>query len=179
MATAKPLTEARLRAIAKDLFDAWNAHDPEAIAEQLTDDVAWMEPILDAPIHGKEAVVAHLRDTFTAYPDLRLLEDEFMVFPDPAQEATTSVWTVTGTNTGASKETGLPATGKSVRFSGANFARMRDDKISEYVLFYDGLDLMQQVGALPRSDGVGFKALVMADLMIGRATDQAMKVIRR
>jgi steroid delta-isomerase-like uncharacterized protein len=179
MATTKPTTEARLRAIADEVFAAWNDHDPDAILDHLTEDVAWMEPVLDGPIRGKEAVAAHLRDTFTAYPDLHLLEDEFHLFPDPAQSASVSVWTVTGTNTGPSKETGLPATGKSVRFSGANFARVRDDRISEYVLFYDALDLLQQVGALPKSDGLGFKALVMADVMIGKATDQAMKVIRR
>ena len=179
MATSKPMTEARLRAIADELFEAWNDHDPDAILDHLTEDVVWMEPTLDAPIRGKEAVTAHLRDTFTAYPDLRLLEDEFHVFPDVAQSASMSTWTVTGTNTGPSKETGLPATGKSVRFSGANFARMRDDRISEYVLIYDALDLLQQVGALPKSDGLGFKALVMADVVIGKATDRAMKVIHR
>ena len=38
---------------------------------------------------------------------------------------------------------------------------------------YDGLDFMQQVGALPRAEGIGFKALVLTDILAGKAMGQA------
>jgi hypothetical protein len=34
---------------------------------------------------------------------------------------------------------------------------------------YDALDFMQQNGLLPKSDGMGFKAVVMADVLAGKA----------
>lgn len=181
-ATKTPMTAAKMRSLADELVEAWNAHDVDEILEHLTDDVIWAEPVLEEPIRGKEAVAAHLKDTFHAFPDLRVLKDGFHVFPDTDESAGMTIWTLKATNTGASKETGIPATGKQVTMSGANLFRLRGDLIKEYVLVYDSLDLLQQLGALPKSDGLGFKALVMADVLAGKAqvlAGKAVHAIRR
>jgi hypothetical protein len=34
---------------------------------------------------------------------------------------------------------------------------------------YDGLDLMQQLGVLPKTDGLGFKTVALFNLMLSRA----------
>ena len=180
MAAVKtPMTAAGFRAAADALFRAWNDHDVEAILERLTDDVAWIDPSLDEPARGKEAVAAHLKDMFSSFTDLHLLTEDFHLFPNADEAAIVSTWTLTGTMTGAFQETGIPATGKHVKISGTNINRFRDGLISEYVIVYDALDFLQQLGALPRSDALGFKALVLADVLLGKATDQAMKVLHR
>lgn len=178
MPAKTPITEAKMRSIADSIFEAWNDHDVEALLDHLTDDVVWAEPVLDEPIHGKEAVRAHLKDTFTAFPDLEVLKDGFHVFPDPDEGAGASTWTLRATNLGASKETGLPATGRQITLSGMNLARYRGEQIKEYVLVYDALDMMRQLGALPRSE-MGFKALVMADVMGHKAASQAGALVGR
>ena len=176
-ATKTPMTAEKMRSLADDVLEAWNAHDVDEILEYFTDDVLWAEPTLEEPIRGKEAVAAHLKDTFQAFPDLRVLKEDFHVFPDTEESAGVSIWTLKATNTGPSKETGIPATGKQVTMSGTNLFRFRGDLIKEYVLVYDSLNLLQQLGALPKSDGLGFKALVMADIFAGRAQELAGKAV--
>jgi hypothetical protein len=62
-----------------------------------------------------------------------------------------------------------------VRVVGSTICRIRDGAVSSWTTTYDALDFLQQNGLLPRSDGVGFKAVVMADLLAGKA----MKVLHR
>lgn len=170
MATAKsPMTEAQMHAVSEAMFRAWNDHDIEAILAHLADDVVWSEPSLDEPARGKPAVAADLKDTFTTFPDLQLPEEGYQIFPSADLEASVATWTLTATMTGFSKAAGVPATGNSVRISGTVLTRFREGLISEYTTYYDMLDFMQQLGLLPKSNGLGFKAVVMADVFAGKA----------
>ena len=168
------LSEAEMRALAGELLDAYNRHDVEALLEHHADDIVWTEPTLPAPARGKVAVAAALRDTFTAFPDLQVPGDGFRVYPDAEDQSAVVTWTLVGTMTGP-LQNGVPATGRSVRMGGANLARFRDGLISEYTFYYDSLAMMQQLGLLPKSTGLGFKAIVMADVAAGKAR----KVLQR
>lgn len=175
---AAKMTKAQHHAIADELFKAWNDHDVEGILERMTDDVVFLDPTIESA-RGKEAVRVHLEDNFTSLPDMRFLPEDFEVFVSDDESSSIATWTMKGTNTGASQETGLPATGKEVTISGTVISRFRDGKISEYAVVYNELDFLQQVGALPRTNGIGFKALVMFDVMAGKAADQATKATQR
>jgi steroid delta-isomerase-like uncharacterized protein len=183
MATANaPISKARLRTVADEMFSAWNNHDVQAILDHLTDDVAWTDPSLEESIRGKAAVRSHLEDMFSSFPDMHFLEEDFHLYPGDDEAAAIITWTVNGTMSGTAMETGIPATGKAVTISGTNLCRFSDGLISEYVIVYDSLYFLQQLGLLPKSDGLGFKALVMADVLVGRGQDlagRAMKAIRR
>jgi steroid delta-isomerase-like uncharacterized protein len=168
------LTEAQMRALADELLDSYNRHDVEALLEHYTDDVVWTEPTLPAVARGKAAVAASLRDTFTAFPDLEVHHDGFRLYVDVADQSAVVTWMLTATMT-ASLQNGVPATGRRVELSGANVARFRDGRICEYTFHYDSLDMMQQLGLLPKSTGIGFKAIVMADVAAGKAR----KVLQR
>lgn len=168
------LTEAQMRVLGDELLDAYNRHDVEALIAHHTDDVVWTEPTLPTPAHGKAEVAAALRDTFTAFPDLQVPRDGFRLYPDVEDQSAVVTWTLVGTMTGA-LQNGVPATGRTVRMSGANLARFRDGLISEYSFYYDSLAMMQQLGLLPKSTGLGFKAIVMADVAAGKAR----KVLQR
>ena len=124
-------------------------------------------------------VTAHLKDTFEAFPDMHLFEDDYTLFTNTEEAATVITWTFQGTMTGPSKEAGIPATGKQVTISGTTINRFSNGLVSEYAIVYDGLDFMQQLGALPRAEGIGFKALVMTDILAGKAVGQAGALVDR
>ena len=44
-------------------------------------------------------------------------------------------------------------------------AHFRDGFISEYRNTYDALDLLQQLGVMPKAEGLGFKAVALATFM--------------
>lgn len=163
---AEQMTAAQMRALSDEMLELYNRHDVVAWVEHLTDDVVWTEPTLPEPARGKQAVAAALKDTFTAFPDLQVRD--LKQYPDVEGQTAVVTWSLTGTMTG-SLENGTPATGMSIRMSGANLARFRGGLISEYTLYYDSLAMMQQLGLLPRSTGLGFKAIVLADVMAGKA----------
>jgi predicted ester cyclase len=56
--------------------------------------------------------------------------------------------TLTGTHQG--DFAGIPATGKSVEFSGIDIVRVQDGKVAEHWGSTDTLSLMQQIGAVPK-----------------------------
>jgi steroid delta-isomerase-like uncharacterized protein len=175
MATTQPhLTEAQMRAAAEKLLDEWNRHDIEAILEHLHPEVVWTDPTLEAPARGKEAVREVLKNTFTAFPDFHVPTEDFEVHLDAKTQTGMSTWTITGTMTGP-LDTGVPATGRTIRVQGADRARYRDGLISEYTQYFDSYELMHQMGLLPAATSLGFKALVLADVMAGKA----MKVLQR
>jgi steroid delta-isomerase-like uncharacterized protein len=172
--TQSHLTEAQMRATADKVLEAWNRHDVEGILEHLHPDVVWTDPTLEAPAHGKEAVRAVLTNTFRAFPDFRVTPEDFEFYPDAKTQTGVSTWTFSGTMTGP-LDTGVPATGKSVRMRGADQGRYRDGLLVEYTQYYDSYELMHQMGMLPAATSLGFKALVLADVMAGKA----MKVLQR
>ena len=57
-------------------------------------------------------------------------------------------WNFKGTHTG--NFFGIAATGKSVNLDGATIVRMQDGKIAEERDFIDNLDMMQQLGVIPK-----------------------------
>jgi steroid delta-isomerase-like uncharacterized protein len=174
MASTTRLTEAQMRALNEDLFEAWNRHDIEGVLKHMQPDVLWVDPTLDEPAHGKVGAAASMANTFTAFPDFHLPADDFEAFYDVDAQSAVAVWTARGTMTGR-LDTGVPATGRPVDVRGSTLVRLRDGLVSEYRFMFDALDMMQQMGLLPKSTGVGFKALVMADVMAGKA----MKVLQR
>ena len=167
------LTAAEMHDFGEQMLADYNRHDVEAVVAHLTDDVVWTEPTLVTPARGRDAVRTALKDTFTAFPDLEVLRDGFRLYPDAEHQSGTVTWSVAGTMTGPME--GIPATGRMLRMSGVNVVHFRHGLISEYTFHYDALAMMQMLGLLPKSTGLGFKAIVMADVMAGKA----MKVLQR
>jgi predicted ester cyclase len=55
-------------------------------------------------------------------------------------------WTFTGTNTGSGD---FPPTGKSVAFKGSSFGHYSGGKLVEEHVYFDGFDMMSQLGLVP------------------------------
>lgn len=76
-----------------------------------------------------------------AFPDIHFTVDEVI----GSGEMVALRWSVRGTHRG--DELGMPATGKSVAFTGMTFARVVDGKIVEGWNNWDMMGLMNQIGA--------------------------------
>jgi steroid delta-isomerase-like uncharacterized protein len=80
-------------------------------------------------------------DFRTAFPDMHVTIDDAYYVKDRAFY----MWTFTGTNTGANADA-QPPTGKSTKVSGMSAIRYEGGKIADEALYYDQLDLNQQLG---------------------------------
>jgi steroid delta-isomerase-like uncharacterized protein len=165
------ITEAQMRTFAMAHFDAWNAHDVDACLALVTDDVVWGDPSFDKPAQGKAEMADRLRSLFAAFPDIHFPEDKAHVHTNVKDGECVLTWMFTATMTGphVAPEGRMPATGKRIEVSGATLNRFRGDKLSHFTMYYDTLGMMQQLGLLPEASGLGFKAVVLADFLAGKA----------
>ena len=90
-------------------------------------------------------VISNVRTTF---PDLKVTLDEIVYKDDRAFWR----WTAEGTNTGPGD---FSPTGKTSKIPGAAFAKFRDGKMIEELVYSDALDMMMQLGLMepPASGG--------------------------
>jgi steroid delta-isomerase-like uncharacterized protein len=82
-----------------------------------------------------------------AFGDINLVVDDLIAEGDKAAKR----WTVTCTHAGDFM--GIPATGKTIKFTGTNILHIVDRKIVELWGESDTLGFMQQLGAIPSLGG--------------------------
>ena len=91
-------------------------------------------------IVGLEALKAYYQESHIGFPDLSMqIHDVF-----PAGDNVVFFWTFGGTHTGDLR--GMPPTGRSVSFSGVAIDRIVDNQIVEEWVYFNVLELMQQLG---------------------------------
>jgi steroid delta-isomerase-like uncharacterized protein len=131
------------RQVADAYMAAWNAHDPEAAAALMADDVTYLDATVGEPQKGREAARDKVIKLFvTAAPDLT-----WKMTSEPIESANGIAyeWTFAGTNTDAwGPDT--PATGKSFSFNGETFMRVENGKIVYQGDYYDSLGFQKQLG---------------------------------
>jgi steroid delta-isomerase-like uncharacterized protein len=125
---------------------AFNAHDAEARTATETPDI---ESVLPGGItlSGREQVVSFLRSFWDALPDARLkLENELA-----AGDSVVTEGTLTGTHSGTLRapDGEIPASGNPVTLRYASVKRIRDGQVASEHLYFDQLEFLQQLGALP------------------------------
>lgn len=113
-------------------------------------------------LHGREAVEAHLRETFQAFPDFALETHDMLVQDDMVMLD----WTVTATFEG--EFYGAPPTGRSFSNTGMAKTIVGDGKIQEDRLYYNEKEMLAQLGLtfpdvvllLPKMIGAKVRGLV-------------------
>ena len=135
-----------------------SAEENAAVVRRLEDafianDVATIDAVCDPrlidhnPAPGQEPTLAGFKQTIAGYkavfPDLRLDLQAVISQGD----LTATRWAVEGTQ--QAEFFGIPATGKRVRVEGMNFYRLAGGRITDVWTQFDGLGLLQQLGALP------------------------------
>jgi steroid delta-isomerase-like uncharacterized protein len=131
------------REVADAYMAAWNAHDADAAAALLADDVTYLDVTVGEPQKGRAAARDNVIKLFmTAVPDLTW---KMTSAPVESADGIAFEWTFAGTNTGAwGPET--PATGKAFSFDGVTFMRVENGKIVYQGDYYDGLSFQKQLG---------------------------------
>jgi steroid delta-isomerase-like uncharacterized protein len=130
--------------VARGVFAALAEHDLAAVAAYLAeDDVQCFLPI--GVRRGRAAVVAVFAELFAAIPDLEMDVEDVLVEGDRACVR----WRARGTFTGAPFQ-GIQATGGRIEIRGTDaMIEVRDGRIVQNTIFYDGAAFARQVGLLP------------------------------
>ncbi|MCE5288781.1 MAG: ester cyclase [Nocardiaceae bacterium] len=95
-----------------------------------------------APVTLDSAGWAEFMGMFVAgFPDVQISIDSAVT----ERDTVASRWTMTGTHRG--DFLGNAATGRQISITGIDFSRVVDGKIAEHWAQFDGLGLLQQIGA--------------------------------
>ena len=111
-------------------INARNAHDLDAALALFTDD--WRDR-LGRAFNGMT----------TAFPDVQITPEDLIA----EENKVVARWTLRGTHRGTFRE--IPASGRSVTWTGVDIYTVVDGKIAGLVREADNLALLQQLGAAP------------------------------
>lgn len=122
--------------------NAWNSHDVEKVAAFFTEDGIHEDVAVGSVYLGKNDLKAGIGPLFAACPDFKLeLKSLFGSNDWVGQE-----WVMTGTQTGAFRALGIPATGKRFLIRGASITKLRAGKIARNTDYWNLMSMLQQLG---------------------------------
>jgi steroid delta-isomerase-like uncharacterized protein len=142
------------------LFDAWerawSGRDGAAFAPLCADAFAYEDPLTPEPLHGVNALVAHARRLWRAFPDARvnstgerLTDGRFACAPCK----------ILGTHRG--RIGGVTPTGRFIVVHALVYAELRDDRLLRARAFFDVHGAATALGVLPQPGTMGEKALLL------------------
>jgi len=129
----------------KELFgrlyhSIWNERRMEFIPLVIADTHALGDPTVSGRGVGPESYQRQVERFLTGLPDLRFDVEETI----SEGEKLVVSWTITGTHRG--EFLGVPPTNRRVVFSGITINQIRNGKIIESTVIWDGLGLLEQFG---------------------------------
>lgn len=130
-------------AIARQSWDAWNAHDADAWIELLHETHVTESDTLPQPVRGHEGARPFIEMYIKAFPDLRFSIDQMIASGDYV----ISRYTATGTHKG--DLAGIPPTGRHAETHGCVVAEIKNGRILRQWLYWDSAHLLRQLGVLP------------------------------
>lgn len=133
------------------LYDeAFNAQDSEARTAYQTPDIEVVMPG-GMTLVGPAQVAEVVRVFWEALPDGQISHENEIA----AGDTVVTEGTLTGTHTGTfrSPQGEIPATGSRIQLRYASVRRMKDGKVASEHLYFDQLEFLQQLGALPPAEG--------------------------
>jgi predicted ester cyclase len=137
-------------------YEAWNAHDVNAISELMTYNVRYEDPSAPAALmRGRDPVEQYVRSAFSAIPDLHLEKLEEWVTPGGG--AIASWFRFSGTFRAPLTAPGLAPlapTGKPIDLFGMDRSEIREGRLARHQIFWDMVELGRQVGAFPARGSV-------------------------
>lgn len=98
-------------------------------------------------IVGLDDLKKFIADCRTSYPDVHLTIDKVIIEGDWIA----SLWIYEGTQSGVSPTTGAPPSNKRIKIRGCDIGRWEGGKAVEDWNHGDWLDLMHQLGVVPKS----------------------------
>ena len=138
-----PMSEQANVQIARDGWDAWNAHDVNAWLKILDEKHVWETDTLPAPLIGRDAAGQAMRMYLAAFPDLRFTVDQLLSSGDYV----VSRYTATGTHRGDLM--GIPPTNRHAETHGCTVAEIKNGKAVRTWGYWDTGHLLRQLGIMP------------------------------
>jgi len=130
--------------IARQSFDAWNAHDSNRLLGLLADDFVSESDNLPALTRGREAQRQVMEMYIRAFPDLHFDIEQMLASGDHV----VTRWHSTGTHRG--ELMGIPATNRRGEgIHGCSVAEIKGGKIKRDWVYWDGATLLRQLGVIP------------------------------
>lgn len=136
--TGDPGLPPKNQALARRAEQVWNSGNMVQAARTFSPDYVHHDPVMPT-VTDLAAFEAAIAATRIAFPDLRVRIDDRVVSGDRVAVRRT----VTGTHEG--EFFGIPATGRTVRWTGTTIYRVADGSIVESWWSYDALGLMMQL----------------------------------
>lgn len=134
---------------------AWQG-PPGGFEKCCTPDVAYEDPIAQAPLHGVEELETYAGKVREAFPDIRMEAPGESI---AAGELACLTWRALGTHRG--ELAGLPASNRFVVLQGVHYAELEDGLVRRARGFFDLYEASVQLGLLPAHGSLGEKALLM------------------
>ena len=132
------------RAFLDRYLDAWNAHDPGAVARHMADGAVYEDVALGRVLHGPSEIATFVEEATRSSSDFRFeVVSLITTGSDYANE-----WVMLGTNDRALA--GVPASGRSFRVRGASVGKLDSSGlIVENRDYYNLAELLTQLGIQP------------------------------
>lgn len=156
-----------LREFGDRYLEAWNSHDPGAVAACVAEDVVWEDPALPGPAHGPNEVAEFVRTSVAAFPDYAFSEPGSPAISEDGLVAYFP-WRMTGTNTGPIDPPGFAPTGRGFALDGVDLWQFRGGLIWRYRAAYDFSGFARQLGLMPPRGGFAEKAMVRTQRLRAR-----------
>ncbi len=128
------------RTIIDTYFDAFNKHDPEAVAALFARGGTYIDSAVSGGVKGR-ALKDYLWEHYAAFPDARYRLVRTIANRDGLIACE---WRFRGTNTGPFGN--LPATNRTVEVPGASILQTKNGKIAWLHGHYDRRSLLKQLG---------------------------------
>ena len=128
---------------AKRAVAAINAHDLDAYVQHFDESYIGETETMPGPLNGQEGARQLFQTLLTAFPDIRLDVEQFIV----SGENVVMRGLLTGTHQGSFA--GMDATGKRVSWRSCIVTEMKNGKVVRTRTYADNVSLLRQLGVLP------------------------------
>ena len=130
--------------LARQSFDAWNAHDPDSFIQQIADDFVSESDTLPATARGRDGARQLIQMYVKAFPDLHFDIQQMIV----SGEHVVTRWHATGTHKG--ELMGIPPTGRrGAGIHGCTVTEYQSGKAVHEWVYWDAASLLRQLGVMP------------------------------
>jgi steroid delta-isomerase-like uncharacterized protein len=134
------MTHDELQVLLDHHTDAWNRHDPEALAANHAEDGIVVSPMFGL-VDGRRQIAKSYATLFAVFPDWTIR------FDDPIVEGHRVAYAFTVSATQQGEFMGMPSSGRRCTFDGVSLVRVNDvGLITEERRRYDFTGLLTQLG---------------------------------
>jgi steroid delta-isomerase-like uncharacterized protein len=140
------MSEQNISAARRLIEGLWNKRDLKLADQILASDCRNIDPATPDFGAGPEAYKKLVTFYTKAFPDLRFTVDDLIDGGDRVVVR----WTSKGTHKGELR--GIAPTGKKITVTGTTICRFANGKIAEQWVTWDALGLMQQLGAMAKTE---------------------------